>query len=76
MKTTPAFYRQSLQIQKHHAELFHNATALRGIDNPEDVQRMPPAQKALALSSLQIAQHALSLSVNSSSYKEGLKYGP
>ena len=35
-----AFYRQSLQIQKLHAELYHNATALRGIDGPEDVQSM------------------------------------
>lgn len=70
-----AFYRQSLQIQRHHAELFHNATALRGIDDPEDVQKMPTAQKALALTSLQIAQHALTLSVNSTSYRDGLKYG-
>src|SRR5882757_9555857 len=29
-----AFYRQSLQIQHLHAELFHSATALRGINGP------------------------------------------
>ena len=40
LNSSTAFYRQSLQIQHLHAELFHNATALRGIDGPEDVQKM------------------------------------
>lgn len=70
-----AFYRQSLQIQQYLAELFHNAYALRGIDGPEDVQNIYPFQKQLALDSLTIAQQTLNIFVNSSSYREGLKYG-
>lgn len=71
----PAFYRQSLQIQHLHAELFHNATALRGINGPEDVQNMPPQQKDLALRSIQIARQGLDITVNSPAYREGMKYG-
>ncbi|KAF8140417.1 hypothetical protein EV363DRAFT_1393324 [Boletus edulis] len=69
-----AFYRQSLQIQKLHAELFHNATALRGINCPEDVQKMPTAQRDLAIRSIQIARQGLDITVNSPSYSEGMKY--
>ncbi|KAI0652053.1 hypothetical protein C8Q79DRAFT_1080999 [Trametes meyenii] len=69
-----AFYRQSLQIQHLHAELFHNATALRGIDGPEDVQKMPPAQRDLAIRSIQIGRQILEITVNSPSYREGMKY--
>ncbi|KAJ6519653.1 hypothetical protein C8R45DRAFT_952252 [Mycena sanguinolenta] len=69
-----AFYRQSLQIQHLHAELFHNATALRGINGPEDVQNMPPKQKDLALRSIQIARQGLDMTVNSPAYREGMKY--
>jgi hypothetical protein len=69
-----AFYRQSLQIQHLHAELFHNATALRGINGPEDVQRMPQIQRELAVRSIQIAQQGLDITVNSPSYREGMKY--
>lgn len=71
----PAFYRQSLQMQHVHAELFHNATALRGIDGPDDVQNMPPVQKQLALRSIQIARQGLDITVNSPAYREGMKYG-
>lgn len=70
-----AFYRQSLQIQQLHAELFHNATALRGINGPEDVQKMPKVQKDLAIRSIQIARQAIDITVNSPSYSEGMKYG-
>ena len=70
-----AFYRQSLQIQHLHAELFHNATALRGIDGPEDVQKMPPAQRDLAIRSVQIGRQILDITVNSPAYREGMKYG-
>ena len=70
-----AFYRQSLQIQHLHAELFHNATALRGIDGPEDVQKMPPAQRDLAIRSIQIGRQILDITVNSPAYREGMKYG-
>ncbi|KAI9069411.1 hypothetical protein FKP32DRAFT_1617242 [Trametes sanguinea] len=69
-----AFYRQSLQIQHLHAELFHIATALRGIDGPEDVQKMPPAQRELAIRSIQIGRQILDITVNSPSYREGMKY--
>ncbi|KAI8990468.1 hypothetical protein BD414DRAFT_483741 [Trametes punicea] len=69
-----AFYRQSLQIQHLHAELFHIATALRGIDGPEDVQKMPPAQRELAIRSIQIGRQILDITVNSLSYREGMKY--
>jgi len=70
-----AFYRQSLQIQHLHAELFHNATALRGINGPHDVQQMPQVQRDLALRSIQIAQQGLDITVNSPAYREGMKYG-
>ncbi|KAG6830299.1 hypothetical protein H0H92_001377 [Tricholoma furcatifolium] len=69
-----AFYRQSLQIQHLHAELFHNATALRGINGPEDVQNMPPSQRQLAIRSIQIARQGLDITVNSPAYREGMKY--
>jgi hypothetical protein len=70
-----AFYRQSLQIQHLHAELFHNATALRGIDGPDDVQNMHPAQKELAIRSIRIARQGLNVTINSPAYREGMKYG-
>lgn len=70
-----AFYRQSLQIQHLHAELFHNATALRGINGPEDVQKMPIAQRELAIRSIQIARQGLEITVTSPAYREGMKYG-
>ncbi|KAH9944211.1 uncharacterized protein BXZ73DRAFT_39269 [Epithele typhae] len=69
-----AFYRQSLQIQHLHAELFHNATALRGIDRPEDMPNMPPAQRDLAIRSIQIGRQILDITVNSPAYREGMKY--
>lgn len=71
----PAFYRQSLQIQHLHAELFHNASALRDINGPSDVQRMPQAQRDLALRSITIAQQGLDITVSSPAYREGMKYG-
>ena len=70
-----AFYRQSLQIQHLHAELYHNATALRGIDGPEDVQSMLAAQRELAIKSIKIGRQILDITVNSPSYREGMKYG-
>jgi hypothetical protein len=64
-----------LQIQHLHAELFHNATALRGIDGPEDVEKMPPNQRELARRSIEIARQGLDITVNSPSYREGMKFG-
>ncbi|KAI9461022.1 hypothetical protein BJY52DRAFT_1117821 [Lactarius psammicola] len=69
-----AFYRQSLQIQQLHAELFHSATALRGINGPEDVQKMPASQREVAIKSIQIARQGLDITVKSHSYREGMKY--
>jgi hypothetical protein len=70
-----AFYRQSLQIQQLHAELYHSATALRGINGPEDVQKMPASQREVAIKSIQIARQGLDITVNSHSYREGMKFG-
>ena len=70
-----AFYRQSLQIQHLHAELFHNATALRGINGPDDVQKMPPTQRDLSIRSIHIARQVLDITVNSPTYREGMRYG-
>jgi hypothetical protein len=72
---TTDFYRQSLQLQKVHAELFHNATALRGINRPEDVQKMSPMQRDLAIRCIKSAVTGLDLTVNSPAYNQGLKYG-
>ncbi|KAK0245668.1 hypothetical protein EDD85DRAFT_924755 [Armillaria nabsnona] len=69
-----AFYRQSLQVQHLHAELFHNAVALRGINGPEDVENMPAVQRDLAIRSIQIAQQGVDITITSPAYKEGLKY--
>jgi hypothetical protein len=64
-----------LHIQHLHAELFHNATALRGINGPEDVEKMPSNQRELARRSIKIAREGLDITVNSPSYREGMKYG-
>jgi hypothetical protein len=70
-----AFYRQSLQVQHFHAELFHNANALRNVNGPEDVQNMPHAQRELAARSIRIAKQCLDITLNSPAYREGMKYG-
>ena len=70
-----AFYRQSLQLQQMHAELYHSATALRGINGPEDVRKMPASQREVAIKSMQIARQGLDMTVKSHSYREGMKYG-
>ncbi|KAF9029217.1 hypothetical protein BDZ89DRAFT_1091823 [Hymenopellis radicata] len=69
-----AFYRQSLKVQQLHSELFHNAVALRGIDGPEDVEKMPPPQREVAIRSIHIARSSIDITINSPAYKEGLKY--
>ncbi|KAI0249491.1 hypothetical protein BJV78DRAFT_1226546 [Lactifluus subvellereus] len=69
-----AFYRQSLQIQQLHAELYHSASALRGINGPEDVQKMPASQRDVAIKSIQIARQGLDITVKSRTYREGMKY--
>ena len=69
------FYRQSLTVQRHFAELFHNATALRGVRGNEDVKEMPEEQRELALRSINIAKTGLELCLRTKNYREGLKYG-
>lgn len=64
-----------MQIQHLHAELFHNATALRGINGPDDVHKIPSQQKDLAIRSIQIARQGLDITVMSPAYREGMKYG-
>lgn len=75
MNVLVAFYRQSLQLQHIHAEMYHNATALRGINGPTDVQQMPAAQREVAIRTIHIALKGLDMTVNSPSYREGMKYG-
>jgi hypothetical protein len=70
-----AFYRQSLEIQHLHADLYHTATALKGIKGPEDVQKMSESQRALAINAIRTARQCLDISLSSSSYREGMKYG-
>lgn len=36
---------------------------------------MPPAQRELAIRSIQIGRQILDITVNSPSYREGMKYG-
>lgn len=69
------FQRQSLEVQRYFAELFHNATALRGIRGPADVSKMPAEQRELALHSIQIAKAGLALCLRTRNYREGLRYG-
>ncbi|KAF8519106.1 hypothetical protein BU17DRAFT_66051 [Hysterangium stoloniferum] len=69
------FYRQSLQIQQFFAELFHNATALRGISGPEDVANMPTAQRHVLVKSIRLAKAGLETTLQASAYRENLKYG-
>lgn len=68
------FYRQSLQIQHIHAELYHSATALRGINGPTDVQQMPDAQRQLAIRSIHVARKCLEITLTAPAYREGMKY--
>ena len=70
-----AFYRQSLEIQHLHADLYHTATALKGINGPEDVQNMSELQRSLAINAIHTARQCLEISLSSPAYREGMKYG-
>jgi len=48
---------------------------LRGIIGPDDVQKMPPPQRELAIRSIKIARRGLDITVNSASYRKGMTYG-
>jgi hypothetical protein len=69
------FQRQSLEVQRMFAELFHNATALRGVRGAEDVEEMPEEQRLLALRSINLAKRGLETCLRSPNYRNGLKYG-
>lgn len=69
------FYRQSLQLQKIHAELFHKATALRGINHADDVERMSPQHLELARRTIQVARQGLINTITMAGYRRSLKYG-
>ncbi|VDB99587.1 unnamed protein product [Peniophora sp. CBMAI 1063] len=69
-----AFYRQSLEIQHLHADLYHTATALKGINGPEDVQNMSELQRSLAINAIHTARQCLEISLSSPAYREGMKY--
>jgi len=56
------------------AELYHNAIVLRTIKGPDDVAKMRPEARDLALRSMKVAQVALHICLRSPSYREGLKY--
>lgn len=68
------FYRQSLQIQYLFAELYHEATALRGITGPDDVSKMSESQRSVADHAIRSARQGLEICLRSTSYREGLRY--
>ncbi|KAG8917526.1 hypothetical protein FRC01_002396 [Tulasnella sp. 417] len=69
-----AFHRQSLEAQVAFAELYHNAIVLRTMKGPDDVAKIRPEQKELALRSMSVARTALRICLKSPSYREGMKY--
>lgn len=69
-----AFHRQSLEAQVAFAELYHNAIVLRTMKGPDDVAKIRPEQKDLALRSMKVARTALHVCLRSPSYREGMKY--
>ena len=69
------FQRQSLEVQRMFAELFHNATALRGIRGQENVTDMPDEQRQLAIRSIDLAKRGLEKCLRSPNYRNGLRYG-
>jgi hypothetical protein len=69
------FQRQSLEVQRMFAELFHNATALTEIYGPEDVAGMPEEQRLLALRSADLAKRGVEKCLRSPNYRNGLRYG-
>lgn len=69
------FQRQSLEVQRMFAELFHNATALRGIRGPEDVLEMPEEERTLAILSIDLAKKGLERCLRSPNYRNGLRFG-
>jgi hypothetical protein len=71
----PDFQRQSLEVQRMFAELFHNATALRSIRGHHVSVTLPEEQRKLALKSIKLAKSGLETCLRSANYREGLKFG-
>lgn len=69
------FQRQSLEVQRMFAELFHNATVLRGLRGPSEASEMPEEQKQLAIYSVELAKKGLETCLRSPNYRNGLKKG-
>jgi hypothetical protein len=57
------FYRQSLQIQYLFAELYHEATLLRGITGPDDVSKITVSQRKVAVNAIQSARQGISFTL-------------
>jgi hypothetical protein len=70
-----AFYRQSLCIQYMHAQIFQYANALRNINGPDDLLRMPAEQRQLAHKCISVARRCMEITLKSPAYREGMKYG-
>ncbi|KAF8323272.1 hypothetical protein DL93DRAFT_665752 [Clavulina sp. PMI_390] len=68
------FQRQSLEVQRMFAELFHNAAILRGIRGQGDVDNMPREQRDLVIYSVQIAQKGLETCMRSPNYRNGMRF--
>ncbi|KAN0064574.1 hypothetical protein ACQY0O_002202 [Thecaphora frezii] len=71
-----SFFQQSLILQCASAELYLTCTALRGIKDSNDADRMGPEQKELIIQATRAADTCLSISVNSDEYREMLGWAP
>ncbi|SPO37934.1 uncharacterized protein PSFLO_03411 [Pseudozyma flocculosa] len=71
-----SFFQQSLVLQCASAELYLTCTALRGIKDAHDADRMGPEQKELIIQATRAADTCLSISVNSDEYREMLGWAP
>lgn len=69
------FQRQSLEVQRMFAQLFHNATALRSIRGHQVSATIPKEQRKLAMHSISLAKQGLETCLRSSNYREGLQFG-
>ncbi|KAJ1025611.1 hypothetical protein NDA18_003954 [Ustilago nuda] len=71
-----SFFQQSLVLQCASAELYLSCTALRGIRNANDADRMGPEQKELIIQATRAADTCLGISVNAKEYREMLGWAP
>ncbi|SOV05025.1 uncharacterized protein UDID_03077 [Ustilago sp. UG-2017a] len=71
-----SFFQQSLVLQCASAELYLSCTALRGIRDANDADRMGPEQKELIIQATCAADTCLGISVNAKEYREMLGWAP